>query len=148
MEEDVKCLKGDRLQTRAVLVTYNNKALRIKAENLADLAPEELVDRLRKLKQVGNLAAALEKQVAKVVETLSADKFSFSLEVCLKTYLEEYERTKEVVLHIHLVLERVNGDRFNFQSLKRSLRLGSMDVRRRHLEGGERTERREVAICK
>ena len=39
---------------------------------------------------------------------------------------EQYERTQEVVLHAHLVLEKVGGDRFHFRSLASGLGLGSM----------------------
>jgi len=46
---------------------------------------------------------------------------------------EQYERTQEVVLHVHLVLEKVGGDRFNFRSLASGFRLGSMDAS--HIKG-------------
>ena len=46
---------------------------------------------------------------------------------------EQYERTQEVVLHVHLVLEKVSGDGFNFRSLASGLRLGSMDAS--HIKG-------------
>ena len=46
---------------------------------------------------------------------------------------EQYERAQEVVLHVHLVLEKVGGDRFNFRSLASGFRLGSMDAS--HIKG-------------
>ena len=97
---------ANRLNSRALLITYQSKQLQLKLEGLAGLNDIHLVKKVMEVPEVIQLVKDLPKAIEIMCKRNKADKFSWSLEICLKTYMNEYTESKLIRLHFHCCLQR------------------------------------------
>lgn len=121
-----------RLNTRALLVTYQSKKLRLKLEGFGGLDDVQLVEKLSQVPEVAKLVHELPEAMDHLVKRNHAEKFSWSLEICLQSYLAEYMETNFIRLHIHACLQR-DLTPFRCRSLAEFLTLGGIEPS--HLAG-------------
>ena len=114
------------LKAKAVMCTYFDPWLQIRSDELDHLDQEQLTAAVRKLPATNEKVTKLKELIGELVKTRQADKFSWSLEICMDTYRSSYADTKTIKLHVHLVLEVRDGKFMRFNNVKLALRVGSM----------------------
>ena len=114
------------LMAKAVMCTYFDPWLQIRSDELDHLDQEQLTAAVGKLPATNEKVTKLKELIGELVKTRSADKFSWSLEICMDTYRKSYADTKTIKLHVHLVLEVRDGKFMRFNNVKMALRIGSI----------------------
>ena len=114
-----------RLNSRAVFVTYQSKKLQLKIKGLAGLEDKDLVQKVKAVPEVTQLCKDLPTAIESLVARNNVDKFSWSLEICLRTYLKDYNELELIRLHIHCCLQRDSAP-FRCKTLASSLALGAI----------------------
>ena len=114
-----------RLNSRSLLVTYQSNQLCLQCDGLGGLKDEALVAKLIELPEVAKLCTDLPQAMDKVTKRNHVDKWSWSLELCLKSFAEAYEDTKLVRLHIHCCMQRDTVP-FRCRTISADLMLGAI----------------------
>ena len=113
------------MHSKALLVTYQSEKMHFRCEGLSDLDDKQLVAALQQVPSVAKFMDWLPKTIEEVANAHAIDEYSWSLEICLKTYKENYNDTKSIRLHIHATFER-DLARFKIRSLSRALAIASL----------------------
>ena len=115
-----------RLNTRALLITYQSPKLVLRAEGLANLDDKELVKKLLEIPAVQQLVHDLPEAMDGLARRNSAEKTSWSLEVCLHSYVSNYSESSEIRLHMHVVLQR-DLTPFRCRTVAKDLTVGGIE---------------------
>ena len=113
------------MNSRALLVTYQSEKMHFRCEGLSDLNDKQLVAAVKQVPSVVTFMNWLPKTIEELASAQAIDKYSWSLEICLKTYKENYNDTKSIRLHIHATFER-DLARFRVRCLTSALAIGSL----------------------
>ena len=99
--------------------------MHFRCEGLSDLDDKQLVAALKKVPSIVKIMDWLPETIEELAKAQAMYTYSWSLEICLKTYKENYNDTKSIRLHIHATFER-DLVRFRVRCLTSVLAIGSL----------------------